>query len=645
MVIVNLRFYERERGPSMEQRYTVSVPLMNSRFQRQGKERLVEHLKALGAKRVFLALQADCLLSPKREEELAVLPENVAYLKAAGFEVGAWLWAFYLSKERGYVRLEAPDGKRAIYSVCPMDETYTAEMGKLIQDIARCGVDLIQFDDDYRYGFQDMGFGCTCPLHRKRIEALLGREVTAEELKEQLYGGGQSDLRDVFIKANGEALEHFAAEMRRYLDEAAPQVRMGFCSCITSWDLDGTTPDRISRLLAGNTRPFYRLIGAPYWAAMKAWGNRLCDVIEIERSESARREDAAIEMYSEGDTFPRPRHKTPASYLEIFDTALRAAGCMDGILKYALDYGATADYETGYVEAAKRNAAAYEAVDRFFGGLDCAGVRCYDKPDKYRTFTVPEHIAGTDQAQHLAFSATSRFLAANSVPTVYKGDGVIGAAFGDDVLCVPEKALARGMILDVSAAKRLVERGVDVGVTAFGEEFKAGAEVYEADNEHVSIPNAARAVTLTLAPGAKLLSWYETEDGGKKPLSYEYENAAGQRFLVYAMEGYFGEQDWFRQYARQRQIDAFVKRCGKRLPAFCPGHPELYVLAKSDGKRLSVGLWNIFPDAIYAPTVDLDRDYERVEAFGCGATLSGDTVTLTDIPPYSFAFISLTTSD
>ena len=625
----------------MENRYTVSVPLMNVRFQRQGRERLTEHLKTLGAKRVFLALEADCLLSPKRERELAVLPENVAYLKAAGFEVGAWLWAFYLSEERGYTRMEAPDGKRARFTVCPMDEAYTADMGGLIQDIARCGVDLIQFDDDYRYGFQDMGFGCACPLHRKRMEALLGRKATPEELKDQLYGGGQSGLRDAFLQANGEALESFAAAMRRDLDKVAPEVRMGFCSCITSWDLDGTTPDRISRLLAGNTRPFYRLIGAPYWAAMKAWGNRLCDVIELERSECARREDGNIEIFSEGDTFPRPRHKTPAAYLEAFDTALRAAGCTDGILKYALDYSATADYETGYVEAAKRNAGAYEAIDRFFGGLPCAGVRCWDKPDKYRAFTVPAHIAGSDQAQHLAFCAASRFLAANSVPTVYEGVGVIGAAFGDDALCVPDEALDRGMILDVSAARRLAERGVDVGATAFGEPFKAGAEVFAIRNEHTAIPNAAAALTLTTAPGAALLSWYEADNGEQRPLSYEYENAAGQRFLVYAFEGYFGEQDWFRQYARQRQIGAFVRRCGKRLPAFCPGHPELYVLAKSDGARLSVGLWNNFPDPICAPTVQLDRPYRTAEAFRCAARLCGDTVTLSDIPPYSFAFISL----
>ena len=627
----------------MTDRYITAVPLMNVPFRRAETERetTAARLKALGVKRIFLAMASDCLLEPKRGEELAALRDNCAYLKSEGFEVGAWLWAFLLTPDKGYTRMEAPDGKVASLTVCPTDPAYTEAMGGLLEEIARCGVDLIQFDDDFRYGFQDMGFGCACPNHRRRIEALLGRSVTPEELKDNLYGGGPGDLRDAFVQANGEALEAFAAAMRAHVDRVDPNVRLGFCACITSWDLDGTTPDRLSKLMAGGTRPFYRLIGAPYWAAMKVWGNRLCDVIEIERSECSRRKDASIEIYSEGDTYPRPRYKTPAAYLEAFDVALRAAGCTDGILKYVLDYSAGAEYELGYLEAAKRNADAYAAADRFFGGLDCAGVRCWDKPDKYRTFAIPEHIAGTEKAQDLAFSATSRFLAANSVPTVYEGPGVIGAAFGDDVLCVPEEALDRGLILDVSAARRLTERGADVGVISFGETFKAGAETYADSGERIAIPNAATARELTLADGAEILSDYEKEDGTRLPLSYEYKNAAGQRFLVYAMEGYFGEQDWFRQYTRQRQIDAFVKRCGRRLPAFCPGHPELYVLAKTDGDRLAVGLWNNFPDPVWSPAVHLDRAYTFVEAFRCEAALSGETVTLSDIPPYSFAFFTV----
>ncbi len=623
-------------------RYETAVPLMNDAFRRAGREHIAARLLKLGVKRVFLALRENCLLSPVREEELSALKENSAFLRERGFEVGAWLWAFLLKPDMGFTRMEAPDGRVSAMTVCPMDEAYRERMGAFLEEIARTGVTLILFDDDYRYGFQDMGFGCTCPLHKKRIGSILHRTVTQAELKEKLLAGGAGDLRNAFVQANGEALEAFAAAMRAHVDSVDPDIRLGFCSCITSWDLDGTTPDRLSRIMAGGTRPFYRLIGAPYWAAGRHWGHRLCDVIELERSEGARRKDSRIEIFSEGDTYPRPRYKTPAAFLELFDTALRAAGGTDGILKYMQDYTAGADYETGYYEAALRNREAYAAAERMFGGKTAVGVRCWDKADKYRTFSVPERIAGTAGAQELAFSATARFLAANSIPTVYEGLGTVGAAFGDDVLATPEDALENGLILDVSAAQRLAQKGVDVGILSFGERIRVETETYADGNERVAIPSAAGARKLVLSPNAQALSRYETEDETDIPLSYTYKNAAGQVFLIYAFEGYFDAQDWFRQYTRQKQIHAFVKACGKTLPAFCPGCPELYVLAKKDRERLAVGLWNAFPDPIYAPTVFVDRAYVRAEGFRCEAEVRSDRVTLrTDIPPYGFVFFEL----
>ena len=56
-----------------------------------------------------------------------------------------------------------------------------------------------------------------------------------------------------------------------------------------------------------------------------------------------------IETMSEGDQFPRPRTACPASYLEIFDTALRASGDFKGILKYAIDYTSKPGYEDSYI--------------------------------------------------------------------------------------------------------------------------------------------------------------------------------------------------------------------------------------------------------------------------------------------------------
>ena len=122
------------------------------------------------------------------------------------------------------------------------------------------------------------------------------------------------------------------------------------------------------------------------------------------------------------------------------------------------------------------------------------------------------------------------------------------------------------------------------------------------------------------------------------PLSYEYENAAGQRFLVFAFESLFASQSWMRCYLRAEQVRDFARRAGDGLPAFCPGHPELYLLAKRSGPYLAVGLWNLFPDAIAAPRIETDAPVRAVNGLCCSASYDGCAVTLSGIPAFGFAF-------
>lgn len=625
----------------MSEQYRISVPLMNRSVQRIGRETILHMLQDLGADRVFLALGENSLRNDTHEAELQALKENCAYFQAEGFSVGAWLWTFLVTEDAPFVYMRSPEGKTSASTVCPTDRSYQKAMGAFLREIAKCGVDLIMFDDDYRYGFQDVGFGCVCENHIAMMENLVGETVDLPLLKQQLLAGGANKYRSAFIKANGKALEDFAAAMRRDLDQSAPEVRLGFCSCITSWDLDGTSPDRISRILAGRTKPFYRLIGAPYWAAMRAWGNRLGDVIELERAEAARRKDEEIEIFSEGDTYPRPRFSTPASYLECFDTALRAAGCTDGILKYAVDYSANADYEPGYYDAAMRNGAVYPEIDRLFSGKTCAGVRVYDKADKYETVSIPEHMEGNIGVQEIAFSAAARFLTANSIPSVYEGDGVGGIAFGGDARFLPAGAFQKGLILDAAAAQILREQGIDVGILDVGEAFEATKEIYIKEKNTIGLPSKQTALHLKLSPQAEILSFTEEKDQNRRPLSYIYQNADGACFLVYAFNGYFSDQNWFRGYLRAGQIRQLIEKTGNPLPALCPGHPELYLLVKTNGSRISVGLWNLFADPVYSPEVVFPDGVSVLSAVKCTASADGNRVRLSDIPAFDFALIEV----
>ncbi len=371
---------------------------------------------------------------------------------------------------------------------------------------------------------------------------------------------------------------------------------------------------------------------------MRAWGNKLGDVIELERAEAARRNDPEIEIFSEGDTYPRPRFATPASYLECFDTAMRASGCTDGILKYAQDYSANADYETGYIEAAVRDLDAYGEIDRLFDGKKAVGIRVYDKPDRYASCDIPADSKTEDKIQLQTFPATQRFAVANSLPTTYEGTGVCGLAFGDDVDAVisPEKG---GLILDVSAALKLSERGVDVGISSAGEAFKVSDECFLSDNNHVSLSGAPLARELSLRPGAEVLS--VSADKKKAPLSFFYRNPEGACFLIYAFEGYWNDQSWYRVYDRARQIAEFASRASEPFPVFCPGHPELYVLVKTDGEKTAVGLWNLFADAVYDAEVFTGRTVHGVRGIRGNAGLSDGKLTVEKIPAFDFVLFEI----
>ncbi|MBO5069946.1 MAG: hypothetical protein J6C37_06245, partial [Roseburia sp.] len=446
---------------------------------------------------------------------------------------------------------------------------------------------------------------------------------------------GKNKYRSAWLSANGEFFRQFAREMRGKLDEVNPAIRFGPCSCMSLWDFDGVSTVEISRILAGNTKPFMRLIGAPYWAANRSWGNRLQDVIELERMERSWCDDD-IEIFSEGDAYPRPRFACPASYLEGFDTALRADGRMDGILKYAMDYISGADYEPGYVQRHLRNEPLYEQIERHFSGKMACGVRVWEAMCKFEDAKIPDEVAGFIDVEDMFFSPAARMMAANSVPTVYEGFGVAGVAFGENVKYIPAKALEHGLILDARAAAILTESGVDVGITAIGERISVSEEHFLKEDEYVPT-NGARPYKMTLSDQAQIQSVFVMR-GESIPASYLYENAEGQKFLVFTFDAYFAPEQLFRQYTRSRQIaDTVASFFGRPLPAYSFGNPDLYLLSKEGEGSLAVGLWNFCADSVLRPEVILGKAYKKITFLNCTGELQKDRVVLSELQPFAFA--------
>ncbi len=631
--------------------YRISVPLtLSSSIIKRDRDKVHADLQAVGATRVFISDGQIRVDPQKRKKSMQELGENVRYFKALGYEVGIWNWTLWAEDKLPYAEVESLEGKKNPLFYCPLDPGFRAYAADYVAEIATLAPDMIQYDDDFRSTHFGNGVNCFCEHHMREISRILGEEVDRETLKRELFSGGKNRYRDAWLEAKANGLRLFADEMRAAVDRVDPNIRLSYCSCISNWGAEGVSAVELAQRFAGKTKPFMRLSGAPYWAVKQSWGNRIQHVIEFNRSQIAECRGMGVEIFSEGDVYPRPRYKTPAAYLEGMDLALRFVGGTDGMLKYMHDYTSRISYERGYIDRHIANAQLYRALEENFAGGKSVGVRIYDRRNKIldKTFYGEDASMVMD---NITFNAAARALADGAIPSTYEGEGVCGIAFGEDVLDVPRNVYKNGLILDLTAAEILKSRGVDVGLAAVNDASASGVELLVANYEHFCFEDECVLMgygirSIEVAEGAVVDSEYRmgSVDGETRtPASYFYENSEGERFFVLAHRAYYNSEDTYRSYARARQLRRAAERLsGKRLPAFVDGNPDVYVLAKRrENGELLVALFNFSVDALVAPKVELDREYASVSAVGCDATLDGECVRLSDVMPFGYAFLKL----
>ncbi|MBO4540241.1 MAG: hypothetical protein J5781_08160 [Clostridia bacterium] len=656
----------------------LSVPVAIDRVTYENMDAHIEEFKRIHADRVFLCLFKNFMDGREElDEQLKKFGAFRERIHAAGMEAGIWLDILghasagigYKVANKRYTPLEGVFGK-CKDSFCPLDKKFEKDYKAYIKRIAEAGPDIIMFDDDYRFSVRSYGIGCFCKEHRKLIAEKTGKRRTKIGLFNKVFSGPANPERDAWMNVMGESLIGFARSMRETVDGVDEKIRLGCCMCLDTLDLDGTNALELAKAFAGRTKPYFRTIGAPYWHVCAEWGDSRA-VAEYTRQEMAWFDGEDVEMFAEGDVFPRPRYVVPSAYLECYDAYLHADG-RGGILKYMFDYKYELGYETGYLDHHVKNYDVMKAVAEAFRGKKQVGVELYEPMQKIRTWDFDKTLLPQkdllsppptgkgarffdglirkpyysvwnvfEKMQRIpgySFGLAQRLIAANGIPTVYaKGDGAV-VCFGESARSLPEEYLSRGLVLDSRAAKILTERGFGVGfvsdkiVQPKQEEYTFGSDL--------TLPKRNFLRALICDSKAEAVSYYRPSG---EVASYFYVNEKGQSFYVLGVDSVYlplkGEDAYFINYYRARAIKENLTRvAGKKLVACSDKNINLTLLcARGDDGSLTVGLFNFFIDGIVLPKIEISEPISDVSFINCSGRVVEGGVVLDEIPSYGFA--------
>ena len=591
------------------------VPFLNSNLNEASRAVFLKQAKRAKASRVWIALDRCSLFD--RGDHLGRLEANLRFFEGHGMDAGVWMQAFGFGEPLSYeqcnwTRLKSATGiTREVDAFCPEDPRFTAAYLAWVQDIARLSPALIMLDDDLCLSVRP-GIGCFCDRHME----LLRKEVGDINDPIALFVGGNNKHRDAWLRVMGNTVRSFCKQVRQAVDAINPEIRIGLCAGYTSWDIEGTDPIELSKLLAGPTRPFFRLTGAPYWIATNRFpGQRLSAVIENARNQIAWCKDTSIELFAEADSYPRPCYHTPAMLIENFDIAMHACGVKS--LKYLFDYYSSPSYETQYLKIHERNLPLYENIETAFAGSTPCGIRVFRPPHRIKEAVLPKPFAGEKPIMRTYFSKAAALLACHAIPMSYEGENDCAVAFGDDALYLD--SFSKKTVLDRSAALLLKEKGVDVGFELGAPTDAPTFEFFE--DERVLLKNVdpnAPFFDLILKDGATVKSRFDTQ----AVASFEYRN-----FLVLNFDAFSVNEAsaLFCSYARGNQLQRFF---GFPYPAVC-GYANLYSICATRENKHVVLLQNHSMDPVFDFDVILPRPCRSFLLTGAEGHLCGNKIHVT----------------
>ncbi|MBL8027718.1 MAG: hypothetical protein JNL74_14950 [Fibrobacteres bacterium] len=462
---------------------------------------------AAGAKRVFLIAPFDTIVKrtreryPERTANLNFSPdfpdleyytiwseiiiEKIQFFAETGIETGFWMGhtighgGALSGEDKRYQPLTGSDGKTAKGSYCPLDANFLEYYEKASALLAGSGLPLIIYDDDFRLNRHGgtVATGCFCALHLDQFAKTYGKKLSALELYDRAFLKGDLDIRKVWLQVCSDSLYNFASQMEKSIHSVNPNTRIGLCTAMTLWSSEGVSMEKLLTTFAGNTRPYLRTIGAPYWSSdpiNTAW------ITELTRLQRKWLHNTDVEIAAEGDTFPHTRYRTGTTAYKAFHEGLLVSA-LPSVQSYAFHYTQPPERDTAYIDILTDNRDRFKTLYSIFpeNWLEC-GVEPI----------IPEN--GMSSMQHFeGFSpldmtwpdepAILKLLSQLSIPIAFSVNGptlLSGESVKNISLAEIKSAIKRGALIDGSAAAALLEMGIDIGVESAAVTKSAASETF-----------------------------------------------------------------------------------------------------------------------------------------------------------------------
>lgn len=537
-------------------------------------------------------------------------------------------------------RMEANGGESGA-GACPLDEVLIRYIREVYKIFAALDPSVLYVDDDFRYWMQ--GPSCFCNEHMRKLSDAAGEMIDRESLVNALTHPSHpkhSQLRALYQSVQEEALTSLASEIRRGVDEIAPQCPIGLMTMGIPKGWWGTNYEAICEALAGPNHP--RII-RPQMAMYNEI--RLSELPAVARQCALVRQTLKpgavvhpeIECYmygtwSKSATFTRMQMLVPH---------------LDGMHKLAInqfDYNGTPlTFYEEFTRMNMQNAALFSALEAAIpeGNRSCGVVLPITQDSVVRHAPrgeiVPiEALCGSNRPMELLIrlGLPVGFDWETSPFVVLAGSAI--DAFDDNTL---REYLSRGAIIDQAAFEALLRRGLtDTIPAAFYEPLPiddSGVEVFPGEAGTVSHYRPVRAAVWEDGWAHRLAA---TEDAVESftpsslqnwrgevitPMMLCVENRAGIRFGLLAFSLEDAPDVLMLSAPRKRQMEAMLEWIARApLPVSCGNKAYLtpiYQPVSSD--TAVIGLLNASTDDYDSISPRFGRGepktLERLEADGC----------------------------